>query len=290
MNYRISICVIALAAAMMIPRLFAEAADGVPAAFAKENLVAWCIVPFDAKHRGPAERAEMIKRLGLHRVAYDWRQEHVPTFEQEILQYKKHGIEYFAFWGWHEDMEPLIRKYGIKPQIWITCAAPDAGTQDEKIKAAADALLPLVGKTKELGLQLGLYNHGGWGGEPANMVAVCEYLREHHDARHVGIVYNFHHGHSHITDFAESLQEMKPYLLCVNINGMAEPIDVEQNAGKNKIVPVGSGVHEQKMIQTVIDSGYSGPIGVLGHRADMDAEEALRLNLNGLSALLKRLP
>ena len=67
-----------------------------------DNLVAWCIVPFDAKKRGPAERAEMIKRLGLQRVAYDWRAEHVATFEQEIQEYQRRGIDYFAFGSWHD--------------------------------------------------------------------------------------------------------------------------------------------------------------------------------------------
>ena len=57
--------------------------------FARDNLVAWCIVPFDGKKRGPAERAAMCAKLGLKKVAYDWRQEHVATFEQEILEYKK---------------------------------------------------------------------------------------------------------------------------------------------------------------------------------------------------------
>ena len=51
-------------------------------------------------------------------------------------------------------------------------------------------------------------------------------------------------------------------------------------------MPIGSGVHEQKMIEVVVDSGYVGPIGVLGHRSEMDVEEALRLNLDGLSAVL----
>ena len=46
--------------------------------FARTNLVAWCIVPFDAKHRGPVERAEMVTKLGFTRVAYDWREQHVP--------------------------------------------------------------------------------------------------------------------------------------------------------------------------------------------------------------------
>ena len=40
----------------------------------------------------------MLKELGIGRCAYDWRNEHVVEFEEEILQYKKHGIEYFAFW------------------------------------------------------------------------------------------------------------------------------------------------------------------------------------------------
>ena len=59
----------------------------------------------------------------------------------------------------------------------------------------------------------------GWGGEPKNLVAVCEELRSRgHD--NVGIVYNWHHGHGHIEDWMKSLQIMEPYLLCLNLNGM----------------------------------------------------------------------
>ena len=54
-----------------------------------------------------------------------------------------------------------------------------------------------VERTRRLGCPLGLYNHGGWGGEPENLVAVCEFLRRRHDAPHVGSVYNQHHGHDH---------------------------------------------------------------------------------------------
>ena len=253
--------------------------------FAKENLVAWCIVPFDAKQRGPAERAEMVRRLGLRRIAYDWRQEHVPQFEEEILQYEKHGIEFFAFWNWHDSMEPLIRRHGIRPQIWKTNPSPKRGTQQEKVKAAADALQPLVAKTKELGLKLGLYNHGGWGGEPQNLVAVCEFLRATNDAQHVGIIYNFHHGHERIADFDKSLALMQPYLLCINLNGMLAAEAVEQSAS-NKILTIGSGDYERQMIESVRRSDYSGPIGILDHRKELDAEESLRLNLMGLKRIL----
>ena len=70
--------------------------------FRKENLVAWCIVPFDKNKRGPVERAEMLKDLGIKKVAYDWRAEHVPTFEEEIQECDKKGIEFLAFWSWHD--------------------------------------------------------------------------------------------------------------------------------------------------------------------------------------------
>ena len=148
----------------------AQAADN----FAKDQLVAWCIVPFDAAKRGPAARAEMLKRLGIKRVAYDWRAQHVKEFEEEILQYKKHGLEFFAFWSVHDEAFRLFEKYKLQPQIWRTLPSPKADTQKARVEAAAKAMLPLVERTKKLGCKLGLYNHGGWGGEPANLVTVCK--------------------------------------------------------------------------------------------------------------------
>jgi beta-1,2-mannobiose phosphorylase / 1,2-beta-oligomannan phosphorylase len=189
------------------------------ALLASENLVAWCIVPFDARRRGPAERAEMVRQLGLTKVAYDWRDEHVATFEEEIQEYQQRGLEYFAFWSWHDHVPGLVAKYGVRPQIWQTVPSPAAETQKAKVAAAAAALLPLVEKTREHGLKLGLYNHGGWGGEPENLVAVCEYLRQNHAADHVGIVYNFHHAHDEMGRFSTTLPTMVPYLLCLNLNG-----------------------------------------------------------------------
>ena len=256
-----------------------KAAKSQGSIFEKQKLVAWCIVPFDSKMRGPAARAEMLVKLGIKRVAYDWRAKDIPTFEEEILQYKKHDLEYFAFWDWHDSMTPLIKKHGIKPQVWIIARCPAEGTQQEKIVASAQSIMHLVETTKELGLKLGIYNHGGWSGEPENMVAVCKYLREKHDADHVGLVYNFHHGHDHIDRFANALKTMKPYLHCLNLNGM--------NAGAQpKILPIGDGKFETQMMKTVQASGYTGPIGILDHRSDTDTEIALRANLKGMKKVL----
>jgi hypothetical protein len=246
-----------------------------------DQLVAWCIVPFDAKQRGPQARAEMLKQVGLRRCAYDWRERHVSEFEEEILQYQKHQIEFFAFWGVHEKAFQLFEKYDLKPQIWKMLPQLERGSQEERVQAGADAMETLAKRTAKMGSKLGLYNHGGWSGEPANLVAVCRELRRRGHL-HVGIVYNWHHGHDHLDDWAESLNLMKPLLLCVNLNGM--------NPGaKPKILDVGKGRHDPAMLQTLVKSGYQGPVGIIDHRNELDTEVVLRRNLEGLSSLLKKM-
>lgn len=253
----------------------------IPENLQDKNLVAWCIVPFDASKRGPEERARMLEDLGIHRCAYDWRQEHVAQFEDEILAYRKHGIEMFAFWGGHDEAYRLFKKYDLHPQIWRTLGSPSEGTREEKVKAAADSMEGLAKKTAELGCKLGLYNHGGWGGEPENLVAVCKELRER-GYGHVGIVYNWHHGHEHIKDWAQSFALMKPYLLCLNLDGMNPNADP-------KIVTLAQGKHELAMLKTVVESGYSGPVGIIDHRNELDSKVALSGNLAGLDWLRKEI-
>lgn len=264
--------------------LVSTAGAAPPENFQDQNLVAWCIVPFDSQERSPAERAEMIRRLGLKRIAYDWREKHVPAFEEEILQYQKHGIEYFAFWGMHERAFALFKKYDLHPQIWRMLAQPSGSTQEEKVRNAAEQLLPMVEQTKTAGCKLGIYNHGGWSGEPENMVAVCEYLRKQHEADHVGIVYNLHHGHQHLGRFADRLQQMKPYLLCLNLNGMTK--NGEEHG--QKILPLGEGELDVSIMKTIAESGYDGPLGIIGHTED-DVEQRLRDNLDGLHWILPQL-
>ena len=266
--------------ALLLP--LASAQDAKISVFDRKNLVAWCIVPFDGKNRGPAERAEMVKRLGLSRVAYDWRASHVATFEQEILEYKKHGIEYFAFWGTHDKAFELFAKYDLHPQIWETAPSPDAKTNEERVALAAKQLLPLVERTAKMKCKLGLYNHGGWGGEPDSLIAVCKAIREKYKVEHVGIVYNLHHGHGHIKDFDTALTAMKPYLLCLNLNGMS-------TAGNGpQILQLGAGEHDVKLLTSIRPSGYTGPIGIIGHTQD-DVELRLRDNLDGLDWILPQL-
>ncbi|QEG39668.1 DUF6797 domain-containing protein [Roseimaritima ulvae] len=267
-------CLTPLALAQAPASPLAEDGTTNDAVLRPENLVAWCIVPFDAAKRGPAQRAAMLQELGIKRCAYDWRAEHVASFEQEILEYRKRGIEFFAFWGQHPEAFRLFEKYDLHPQIWMMPPSPPAGTQQEKVQQAAKQLTPLAEKTQQLGCKLALYNHGGWGGEPENLVAICRALRTQ-GFDHVGVTYNFHHGHGHIDDWAESFQLMKPYLHCLNLNGM-------NDAANPKILGISKGAHEAEMIRVVAQSDYQGPIGILDHRSELDAKDSLRENLEGL--------
>src|SRR5580765_7403199 len=85
----------ALLVAAMLASFGSFAAENL---FAHDNLWAWCIVPFDAKKRGPEERAAMLEKLGFKHFAYDFRPEHVPTFDAEIAACKKHGVAFDAWW------------------------------------------------------------------------------------------------------------------------------------------------------------------------------------------------
>ena len=263
-----------------------HAADKASALFARTNLVAWCIVPFDAKKRGPTERAQMLNRLGIGRLAYDWRAEHIPTFDNEIAACRAHGIELTAWWfpttldADAKRILSVLEKNKVKTQLWITGGEP-AGDQSKRIENEVSRIRPIAQAAAKIGCSVGLYNHGGWFGQPSNQVALIRAL----GMTNVGIVYNFHHGHEHIDRFPELFRAMHPYLIAVNLNGMLADGDKQ---GK-KILALGAGDRELKMMQLVRDSGWYGPVGIIDHRPETDSEETLKENLAGLEKLVRQL-
>ena len=278
-----------LALALMLPRP-TPAADN--SLFAKTNLVAWCIVPFDAKKRGPEERAAMLERLGIHRFAYDYRAEHIPTFDAEMDALKRHHIELTAWWfpTVLNDEAKLIldvlQRHKLSPQLWVMGGGNAARTpaeQEKNVETEAKRLRPIAEAAAKIGSKVALYNHGGWFGEPTNQLAIITRLRAD-GLTNVGIVYNLHHGHEHLDRLPALLAQMKPHLLAFNLNGMVRD---GETSGK-KILPVGQGDLDVKILRMLRDSGWRGPVGILNH-TDADAETRLRENLNGLNALLPRL-
>jgi sugar phosphate isomerase/epimerase len=260
-----------------------------PGNFARESLVAWCVVPFDAKKRSPAERAEMLSELGLKRLAYDWRDEHIETWDEEWRQLQKHDIELTAFWC-SSSMDPashpknklifeFIKRNQIKTQLWIMLPENELAKitdESQRLTQAAQSVREFAKRAAELECQVGIYNHGAWSGRPATLLAIMQKLK---GQENLGIVYNFHHSHEDLEEFPEALERMLPYLLCLNLNGMTP--------GGPKILPLGKGVLDAKIFGWIRDSGYSGPIGILDHRNELDAKLSLQQNLKGLEQLLK---
>ncbi len=280
-----------LAGLLAVPPLAGAADDTL---FARDNLIAWCIVPFDSKARGPEERAAMLERLGFKHFAYDWRAEHIPSFDAELDALKRHGIALDAFWVAPGELNreskiilDVLKRHGVKADLWaLLDLGPDkvAGPEQEKrVAAAASKLKPLAEAAKAIGCRVALYNHGGWFGEPENQVAIIERLKKE-GVDNVGIVYNLHHGHAHLDRLPGLLATIKPYVWTINLNGM----DRDGEAKGRKILPLGQGSLDLATLRIIRDSGYRGPIGILGHTQD-DAEARLRDNLDGLDWLVPQL-
>ena len=273
---------------LLIVFLFAQVC---PAAdvFAKTNLVAWCIVPFDAKKRSPEERAAMLRKLEIPALAYDYRAEHIPTFDREIQALKKENIQLLAWWfpaSLNSEARLILdtlARHKIPAQLWVTGGGAFTKTAAEhKVRVAEEAkrIRPIAEAAAKIGSKVGLYNHGGWFGEPDNQIVIIHALAAS-GITNVGIVYNQHHGHAHVEKFEQLVQRMKPYLLCLNLNGMATNGD---KTGK-KIMPIGQGDLDEKLIHIIKKSGYTGRIGILNH-TDEDAEARLLDNLEGLQFML----
>lgn len=255
--------------------------------FEKENLVAWCIVPFDAEARSPEERALMLKELGIHSLAYDYRDSHIPSFPEEIEVLKAHNISLQAVWLWADprlenvmgdagrSIFEMLGTSGTQTDIWV--GMPDDAfeslSEEESLALAVPAIRKILSEADKIGCSLSLYNHGGWYGEPANLVRILKEL----EPEQAKIVYNFHHAHLQVEQFKEHLELMLPYLSTININGM--------KVEGPKIITLGEGDRELEMLRIIQASGYSGPIGIIGHTEGKDIRAVLEGNLEGLEVL-----
>ena len=245
--------------------------------YARGNLIAWCIVPFDVKKRGPEERAEMLNQLGITKLAYDWRDEHIPTFDAELDALKKHHITLQAFWlnsGPNPESDKkfaailgVLKRHQAKTQIWCMISnikGLEAMTQDEKIKAVAKPLRYIAEKAAEIGCTVGLYNRGGWFGEPENQLALIDFLH----LPNIGIVYNFHHAETDVDRFPVFFPKILPHLLALNLSGL-------KKGPPATIVPIGLGDAELDMMRLVRESTYRGPVGIINENTAPDAEVGL---------------
>lgn len=268
-----------------------EKVESLPHLLAKKNIVAWCIVPFDSEKRNPEERAKMLSDLGIKSLAWDWREEHVSTLEEEINALKKYDIELKSVWFWVDGNNGMImnnsteriletlEKTETQTELWVSFPASyfDNMTDDEKVQKGIKTIKYLQNRTNKVRCKIALYNHGDWFGEPENQIKIIEGLED----KDVGLVYNFHHAHDQLDRYEELIQIMKPYLWTVNLNGMKKD--------GPKIMDIGKGDEEMHMIKKLISMDFHGSIGILGHTEGEDIKIVLKRNLEGLNNLVEKM-
>jgi sugar phosphate isomerase/epimerase len=255
---------------------------------APQNLTAWCVVPFDAKKRGPTERAEMLQRLGFKNFAYDWRSKDVPTFDAEVEALHQHGIRLVAWWFPADAGDPnariilnVIKRHNIHPQLWVMGSGSPTRTDAEQAQRAeedAERIRKIVELAAPYGCNVELYNHNGWFGQPDNEVAVIQRLKQK-GVGGIGMIYNFSHGHGDISNFPAIWNRIEQYVVAVNVSGMVT---------SERLIPPSQGSHELEMLRTIQQSGWRGPIGVIAEQGG-DAEVTLADDLRGLDWLRKEI-
>jgi len=261
-----------------------------PNILAPQNLHAWCVVPFDAKKRGPEERAAMLEKLGFKRFVYDWRAKDIPTFDAEIEALKKHGIELIGWWSRGNARDPVLlqtlevfKRQNVHPQLWVMGGGEPTTTpeeQQQRVEKEAERIAAIVKVAEPYGCEVELYNHNKWFGQPDNEVAIIEQLKKL-GVTNVGMIYNFSHGHEDVADFPAIWKRIVPYVRAVNVTGMTKD-------GEKKIVPPSQGEFEIDMLRVIVRSGWHGPVGLIAEQGG-DAEVTLGNDLQGLDWCQKEL-
>lgn len=260
--------------------------------YGHDNLMAWCVVPFDGAKRGPKERAKMLQNLGIKSLVYDYRAEHIPQWEEEMIQLKAHEIQLRGWWFPRtlneeaKEIIALIEKHeGKQCDLWVTGSGDEVKPDQvqERLIQEVERLKPIALEAKRIGVRVGLYNHGGWFGRPETQLMIIQRLKAE-GLDNVGMVYNLHHGHGDMDRIEKLWPKMLPHLLAVNLNGMDSRLDDPNR----KILPIGEGSLDLAILKGLLNSSYQGPIGILNHTNE-DAEVRLRQNMQGLARLVKQL-
>ncbi|OBQ51947.1 hypothetical protein VQ01_14515 [Tamlana sp. s12] len=258
-----------------------------------EDISPWCIVSFDSLERQPKERIAMLKAMGFSKYGYNWKENHLSYIEEEFALAKANDLEIVSIFLWlnakrdsigklsalNEQLFNKLKLIDNKPEIWLSFSDNyfENLSQEEALNRAISYIKFVKEKADKVGYDIALYNHHGWFGNPDNQVDIIKKLPEYD----LKMVYNFHHAHDYLDDYPRILKKIKPYLTYVNLNGLRKD--------GPKILTIGEGDYEYDMIKTLLDEGYYGPWGILGHIKTEDVEVVLQRNMAGVEQINERL-
>lgn len=254
-----------------------------------EELSPWCILGFDSLDRTPTERIAMLKEMGFTKYGYNRGKGVFDEMQEEFKLAKENGIDINAVFLWlnakrdtigklspaNQDLLNNLKKVDYKPTIWLSFSDNffKDRSQDASVNYSIDMIQSIKTMADDIGCKLAIYNHHGWFGNPHHQVKILKTLND----PSIGMVYNFHHAHEYVDEFPQVVKKMIPYLSYVNLNGVKKE--------GPQILPIGEGDYELSMIQELLDQGYDGPWGILGHIKTDDVQKVLERNLHGLNLL-----
>ena len=121
----------------------------------------------------------MLERLGFTQFAYDWRAEHLPTFEREMeaLESQRRRADRRLVPGRGRRRTATPPRHAQEAQAQdpaLGHAPPEPKATDQKArwKRRRRGCESWPREAEADGCTVGLYNHGGWFGEPENQIAV----------------------------------------------------------------------------------------------------------------------
>lgn len=273
---------------MYLPGFMCSCSQEENASIDMENVYPWCIVAFDSLERSPSQRIELLQELGFNKWAYDWDKDHLDNMEADLSQAQGNQIEIFSMWLWlnakryslgrlsdmNENMFTILEKLELETRLWLSFSNnffKDL-SHDQALGLAVEMISFIHSKATEIGCKIELYNHGGWFGNPDNLIQIIEALPD----LNLQLVYNFHHAHQDLEAYVDIIKKIAPHLASVNINGMRKE--------GPKILTVGAGDYEKDMVTLLKKNGFNGPWGILGHIKNEDVKVVLERNIAGLKA------
>jgi hypothetical protein len=242
----------------------------------------------------------MLRAMGVTKIIWDWRDEHIDTFDAELDALRQNNIELSGIWtpspmpAFEEPEYPsrfgvvstriktLITeaaRRGYTPDLWTQIAfggpgAPSAPSEHfhrAEVMRAADHLTGLVRLARGHGMCVVLTNHGGWAGEPRTLIDIVTELAQR-GLGNVGIGFRLQHAHHLIADLDHHIATMSEHLVAVMLSGA----DAGAELTGRVILPFGAGSRDRWVTHALLESGWQGQLVV--HAVGNDDSEARLLD------------
>lgn len=247
----------------------------------------FCHDTHDVNKRTLAQQAEMISEIGFDGVGHLWL-DNLPE-RLETLDAKK--LKLFQVFV-RVSLDPNQPKYdlGLREAIkllkgrdvilglLIKGGKPSDPAGDERAVVIVREIADIAA---DAGLRVALYPHtNDWLEKTGDAVRVARKV----DRKNVGVMFNLCHWlkADDTSRLQETLEEARPYLFVVAING-ADPPPGEWD---KLIQPLGSGTFDVGgLLRMLHRIGYNGPIGLMCYGIGGDAEVHLRKSMEAWKQL-----